>query len=205
MNYLGHLYLSPTDAAFRLGNLMADGLPAKEAAHYPLVMQLGYRFHHWIDDFTDHHPAFRHCRELLAASQRHYAGVVVDMLFDHFLAKNWAEYSSQSLADFAQDFYTQYTTFRGHLPAHFMYMMRYMIRYRWLESYASMEGLQRALTGLSRRASFQNNMHAVPGVISAFEKELEEGFRTLMNDIRPEASLWIAQHQAQIKDVNSAR
>lgn len=194
MNYLGHLYLSPTDAAFRLGNLMADGLPAKEAAHYPLVMQLGYRFHHWIDDFTDHHPAYRHCRELLAASQRHYAGVVVDMLFDHFLAKNWTLYSSESLSSFAQTFYDQYENFRGHLPGHFRYMMHFMIRYRWLESYAHSEGLQRALSGLSKRTVYQNTMQEAPAAIAAHHSELEENFHLFMSDIRREAKSWIQRH-----------
>ncbi|GCD76643.1 ACP phosphodiesterase [Thermaurantimonas aggregans] len=193
MNYLGHLYLSPPDAEFRLGNLMADGLPAKKALKYPLRMRLGYRFHHWIDDFTDKHPAFRHSREVLTESQKHYAGVVVDVLYDHFLAKNWKDYSSEDLGSFAETFYTQYNQYEGQLPADFRFMMRYMIQYRWLESYANLMGLERALIGLSKRTHFQNNMHVALKNILSHYNLLESHFRSLMADITPAAKNWLSE------------
>ncbi|MFN4298907.1 MAG: ACP phosphodiesterase [Thermaurantimonas sp.] len=194
MNYLGHLYLSPHDAPFRLGNLMADGLPARTVVNYPSRMQLGYRFHLWIDDFTDRHPSFKHSRELLAVTQRHYAGVVADVLYDHFLAKNWAKYSNESLEDFSQTFYVQYQSYLDVLPEKFTYMMQYMVRYRWLESYASVEGLQQALSGLGRRSRYKNNMHTAIEDIYANYEQLECDFLEFMAEIRRAARKWLTDH-----------
>ena len=194
MNYLGHLYLSLPDPSFRLGNLMADGLPAKEAALYPEPMQAGYRFHHWIDDYTDRHPAFRQSKNLLAESQGHYASVVADVLYDHFLARNWAEYSTESLESFSQTFYNQYIGFKTPLPRRFTHMMHYMIRYRWLESYAHREGLERALYGLSRRTSHQNRMNEAMIAIEIHYSKLEIDFRMMMRDIQQQAAVWLSEH-----------
>lgn len=193
MNYLGHLYLSTADAGFRLGNLMADGLPAKEAVLYPKPLQSGYRFHHWIDNFTDRHSAFRQSRRILAKSQGLYASVVSDVLYDHFLAKNWADFSVESLESFSQTFYNQYLSYQGPLPQRFTHVMHYMVRYRWLESYAKPEGLERALLGLSRRTPYQNQMHSALKAIESHYTALETHFRMMMADIRKHGADWLSQ------------
>lgn len=173
---------------------MADGLPASQLSEYPPMMKLGYRYHHWIDDFTDSHESFRKSRSLLFPSQGHYSAVVVDLAYDHFLALNWAVYSDVSLEDFANHFYKQYLEYNGKLPDQFRTLMTFMIRYNWLQSYRTVDGLQRAFYGLSRRTKNFNRLEEAVAVIYENKMELEIHFKALFRDIIPESKRWIQRH-----------
>ena len=88
MNYLAHIYLSNEEEEITLGNFIADGVKGKKYVQFPLGIQQGILLHRAIDSFTDAHPIVRKSTKRLHKKYGHYSGVIVDILYDHFLAKN---------------------------------------------------------------------------------------------------------------------
>ena len=109
MNWLAHVALSPNHAQFQLGNLLADIVPKRDETHYPLAFQAGCACHRAIDAFTDAHPLVHEAKALVGAGALRYAGVVLDIYFDHLLATHWASFYSAPLRDFTTAFYAAAT------------------------------------------------------------------------------------------------
>ncbi len=158
LNYLAHLFLSGPDPDLQFGNFIADGVRSVQLKLYPAQIQAGIRLHHKIDAFTDSHPVVAESKERLRPMVQKYAGVVVDMFYDHFLAKQFQEYSSLSLAAFADQSYALLLAQPDLLPARVQRFLPYMIKQNWLVGYAQVAGISGALNGLSRRAAFESGM-----------------------------------------------
>ncbi|WP_207430739.1 ACP phosphodiesterase [Sabulibacter ruber] len=158
MNYLAHLFLSGTDEDLRLGNFIADSVRGAQVLLYPERVQQGIRLHRLIDSYTDGHPVVAETKERLRPKFRKYAGVVADVYYDHFLAANFQTFSAQPLAEFAKEAYTQVQSRPELLPERVQHFLPYMVRHNWLVSYAKVEGITRALHGLSSRTKFDSGM-----------------------------------------------
>src|SRR5690554_6869802 len=105
MNFLAHIYLSGNDEEVILGNFIADGIKGKTYENYPKGIQTGILLHRGIDTFTDAHPIVRQSTKRLHKNFGHFSGVIVDVFYDHFLAKNWKTYSNEPLEEYVQRFY----------------------------------------------------------------------------------------------------
>ena len=105
MNFLAHLYLSGNNKEVILGNFIADAVKGKELNRYKEQVQVGIRLHRAIDTYTDKHPVVEKSKERLRGKYHKYAGVIVDMFYDHFLAANWNEYSNEPLNKFTSNAY----------------------------------------------------------------------------------------------------
>jgi len=104
MNFLAHLYLSGDNDELKIGNFVADGIHGKPY-EFPPVVQKGIILHRAIDSYTDVHPIFRQGTRRLHPAYHHYAGVIMDIFYDHFLAKNWKNYSDVPLNEYAAGIY----------------------------------------------------------------------------------------------------
>ena len=106
MNYLAHLLLADDEDEARVGQVLADFVDARSIVKLPRGIQAGIRAHQAIDVFSDGHPAFGAARRRLRPPYRRYAGVLIDMYFDHYLAANWVRHGSgEPLAEFAASCY----------------------------------------------------------------------------------------------------
>src|SRR3954453_2663939 len=106
MNFLAHLYLSGNDPEIMVGNFLGDFVRGRNLLErYKKNIATGIELHRTIDEFTDTHPIVAQSKNRLREKYRHYAAVIVDIFYDHFLAKNWSEYSSELLPDFADRAY----------------------------------------------------------------------------------------------------
>lgn len=170
MNFLAHIYLSGEDEFIQIGNFIADGIKGNKYLKFPEEIQKGILLHREIDSFTDHHPTVRQSTKRLHPNYSHYSGVIVDMYYDHFLAKNWKRYSDTPLEAFADNFYSMLNRHYHVLPERTRKMMPYMLRDNWLVSYASLEGIHTALTQLNRRTDYKANMNLA---INDLEKHYE--------------------------------
>ncbi|SCX93207.1 acyl carrier protein phosphodiesterase [Flavobacterium caeni] len=158
MNFLAHIYLSGDNELIKIGNFMADGIRGKHFEHLPPDVQKGIILHRAIDSYTDNHPVFRQSTKRLHDRYHHYAGVIVDVFYDHFLAKNWLAYSNERLDDFVQDFYRSLHTHYDILTDKTKGMMPYMIKYNWLWSYQFTEGIARILSQMDQRTRNNSQM-----------------------------------------------
>ena len=151
MNYLGHLLLSGDDPLVITGNFMADAVKGRDLSNYSAGLQQGIRLHRRIDVFTDNHPTTLTGRERLREHCGKYAGVALDVLYDHCIAATWNELHDEPLPLFADRIYTLLTSHAELMPERTRMMLPYMVRGNWLNTYATVEGVGRALDGLSRR------------------------------------------------------
>ncbi|UGU16253.1 acyl carrier protein phosphodiesterase [Sinomicrobium kalidii] len=184
MNFLAHIYLSGEDEFIQIGNFIADGIKGKKYLAFPQKIQEGILLHREIDSFTDHHPVVRQSTKRLHPNYSHYSGVVVDMFYDHFLAKNWKRYSDIPLEVFAENFYRMLQKHHAVLPERTRNMIPHMIRDNWLVNYASLAGIDRAMTQLNRRTDYQAHMNEAINDLREhyplFEKEFTGFFEELI-------------------------
>ncbi len=151
MNFLGHLYLSGDDPEVIVGNFMADAVKGRDLGRFSRGVEQGIRMHRAIDVYTDQHPLTLAGRERLRDHAGKYAGVALDVFYDHILAISWTELHPEPLAEFTQRMYALLQDHEALLPARTRGMLPYMVQGDWLGSYARIDGIGRALAGLSRR------------------------------------------------------
>ena len=145
MNFLAHIYLSGDSDLVTIGNFMADGIKGKDYRKYERELQIGILLHREIDTYTDAHLTVRKSTKRLHEKYSHYSGVIVDILYDHFLAKNWNTYCDIPLNKYVDQFYDSLEAHFDILPLRIQKMMPYMITNNWLLSYASVEGIAKVV------------------------------------------------------------
>lgn len=184
MNFLAHIYLSGENDLVKIGNFMADGIHGKHFDNFPLNIQKGIILHRAIDTFTDAHPVFRQSTKRLHANYHHYSGVIVDVFYDHFLAKNWTKYSDEKLDDFVERFYNSLTENHEFLTEKTKIIMPYMVKHNWLVSYKTVDGINRILTQMDSRTNNLSKMRFATTELLEFYLEFEKDFTDFFVDLR---------------------
>lgn len=183
MNFLAHLKLSGDHEYIMLGNFIADHIRGNKISHLPQEVIDGIMLHRKIDFYTDHHPEFMKSRARLHGKYHKYAGVIVDIIYDHFLAKNWNDYSEYHLSSFTTYSYGILLRHYSLLPSRTKKILPFFIMQNWLTSYRKFEGLRRSFQYLAKRANFKSNMeYAVEDLIDDYEL-YEAEFRAFFPDI----------------------
>ena len=183
MNFLAHIYLSGDNDLIKIGNFMADGIRGKHFESYPLEIQKGIILHRSIDTFTDAHPIFRQSTKKLHEKYHHYAGVIVDVFYDHYLAKNWNRYSDEKLEEFVARFYQSLHDNYSILTERTIGMMPYMIEHNWLVSYQTIEGINRILTQMDQRTKNESKMRFASNELSEYYTEFEAHFSEFFEEL----------------------
>ena len=183
MNFLAHIYLSGNNNLVTIGNFMADGIRGETYKKYPIAIQKGILLHREIDTFTDAHPIVRKSTKRLHKNYGHYSGVIVDILYDHFLAKNWSDYSEVALEDYVESFYGELEDHFEILPLRIQRLMPYMIADNWLLNYSKIEGIQRVLDGMNRRTKHKSKMNEATKELKKFYDEFEEEFTLFFKEL----------------------
>lgn len=158
MNFLAHIYLSGQNTPLMIGNFIGDFVKGNNFKKYPVEVQNGILLHREIDSFTDSHEVVLESKKRLRNKYRHYSGVITDIYYDHFLASNWDSYHNRELESFTREFYDTMDDNRSDLPEGVNYMLFHMKRDNWLYQYRTLEGIGKALYGMSRRTKFNSKM-----------------------------------------------
>lgn len=177
MNFLAHIYLSFDDDMITLGNFFADHIRGNKFKHFPIQIQRGILLHREIDTFTDSHPIAKQSSKRLHKNYSHYSRVIVDIYYDHFLAKHWSDYSEVSLKEYVEKFYQLLEKHYELLPVATQRIMPYMVADNWLFHYANLEGISRVLNGMNRRTNNRSKMNFAI-------KDLQENYNDFENEFR---------------------
>ncbi len=183
MNYLAHIYLSQDHELITIGNFMADHIKGNKYKKYPIDLQKGILLHRYIDSFTDTHDIVKRSKRRLNDRYGLYRGVIIDIFYDHYLAKNWSNYSSTSLPDYTQRFYVLLKENFDYLPDKIKHMSGYLIRDDWLLSYARIEGIQSVLEGMNRRTADRGQMNLAIYDLKANYDDFELDFQLFFADL----------------------
>jgi len=162
---------------------MADSIRGRDYRHYPEGMQKGVLLHRAIDTFTDSHPIARQSSKRLHRRYRHYSMVIVDIYYDHFLARNWQAYSNTPLEEFTENFYRLLEENLEAMPETVRHMAPYMIADNWLLSYRELEGIHKVLKGLNRRTGRKSGMDQAVAELEAYYNEFEAEFTTFFDEL----------------------
>ena len=187
MNYLAHLYLAEDTDESRLGNLLGDFVKGRIGNTYSPGIQRGIKTHRKVDVFTDSHQKFLESKELISPERRRFAGVIIDLSFDHFLAKNWAAYSDRELDSFNRSVYEMLKRNIGILPEKLALFLPRMINEDWLGSYKNLEGISLVIDRLSnrleRRFKRQNTLKGAAREIESNYRELDRNFKDFFPEL----------------------
>lgn len=184
MNFLGHLYLSGDEPLVIVGNFMADAVKGRDLGRFDPDVRRGIRLHRTIDVFTDQHPLTLAGRERLRAHAGKYAGVALDLFYDHVLAANWHELHDEPLPVFSRRMYALLEAHGHLLPERTRGMLPYMMRHDWLGSYAGIEGIGRALEGLSVRVPAGAPLRGAERVLDAHYADYRTEGLAFVREIR---------------------
>jgi len=184
MNFLAHIYLSGENDLIKIGNFMADGIHGKHFDSFPIEIRKGIILHREIDTFTDSHPLFRQSTKRLHANYHHYSGIIVDIFYDHFLAKNWNNYSDEKLEDYTERFYQSLRDNFEVLTPKTQKMVPYLVTQNWLMSYQTVEGIEIILEKMDNRMKRNSNMRFAVAELRTFYSEFEEEFTLFFKEIQ---------------------
>ena len=150
MNYLAHVFLARHSSAAMIGGLLGDFV--KGSIHgYPAEIRAGIVLHRAIDRYTDAHHLVRSSCALMSVRRRRYAGIMVDVFFDHFLACHWHRYTQTPLSVFTHATYAELLARSAEFPQRLQHVLPHMTQHDWLGSYQEVEAIDAAINGISRR------------------------------------------------------
>ena len=189
MNYLAHIYLSGTNDLLKIGNFMADSIKGHDYEKFDSEIKKGILLHRHIDSFTDMHPIYRQSKHRLHEKFGHYSGVIMDIVYDHFLAKNWKQFSETKLEDYADIFYTLLQDNYDILTDKTQNSLPYMLETNWLVCYKSLAGLELILFQMDHRTKNRVNMPAAMEDIKQFYIEIEAEFFTFFTELEQQSKI----------------
>lgn len=176
MNFLAHAYLSGDSEEILVGNFIADFIRGNRYGQYSDDIIRGIHLHRGIDHFTDQHATVLEGIKRLRPVYGKYSSVVIDVFYDHFLAKNWNTYHDHSLEEHTQYVYGVFSKHKNKMPERIQNFLPSMIQDDWLVNYGEFHGIERALQRISERAKFQNNMVNAVETLKKEYKDLDKEF-----------------------------
>ena len=184
MNFLAHLYLSKNNTNIMIGNFIADHVRGNQFGHFHKEIQQGIFLHREIDTFTDAHIIVRKSKRRLHERYKHYDGVIIDIFYDYFLAKNWHHYSVIPLDIYTKSIYKLFAEESSKLPVKSQQFIKYMIEYNILFNYQFQNGIAKVLKGMNNRTNGKSKMDLAINDLKNLEEEFQEDFIIFFEDLR---------------------
>ncbi|HEX7045498.1 MAG TPA: ACP phosphodiesterase [Burkholderiales bacterium] len=175
MNYLAHLYLSHETPEAVTGAMLGDFVKGRVPEHWGAGVRRAIVLHRAIDRYTDSHPAVAASRALISPERRRFAGILIDIFHDHFLARDWLRYHARPLPEFTRAVYRVLLPQRARFPERLRRILPAMAADDWLASYADVEAVDAALRGIARRFRYPERAQ----VLSTAVTELERNYTAL--------------------------
>ncbi|MDT8319719.1 MAG: ACP phosphodiesterase [Xanthomonadales bacterium] len=192
MNFLAHLYLAGDDDGLRLGALLGDFVRGKHAlAGFTAEVHRGILLHRHIDRYIDVMPETTALRESLSPPFRRYGGIIIDLGYDHQLAKNWMQYSSVSLQSFDREIRDLLARYPDIVPQSLWRFMDYADRRGLFASYREAPEILHSLRGIGTRLSRPNPLHRVDEIWAVLEPRLACFFKQAFPQIQLEVAEWL--------------
>jgi acyl carrier protein phosphodiesterase len=187
VNWLAHVFLSEPDTGFQLGNLLADVVRGPQREGMSAEFIRGAACHKAIDAFTDAHPVVKRSRARVGSEHRRFSGVLVDVFYDHYLARNWQRYSPIALEAYTAAFYASATPHLRELPPDARALLERIISRDLLGSYVRVDGVERAMRRISaylnsrwkKQLALEQGIRDLVAQDAAFAADFDEFFPAL--------------------------
>lgn len=183
MNYLAHLYLSQDNGLSMAGNLMADFLKYVELSALPPAVLNGIENHRATDKFTDHHPVVLGLKEDFHPDFRRFVPIMLDVTFDHMLAKSWNDYHDLELTEFTRHAYAQLAEAEAHMPEVMRKRLQGMAKRDWLARYIETDTVEKTLQAISDRIRFENTLDQSFSEVMRQYELIERSFKVFFPEL----------------------
>ena len=192
MNYLAHFHLSAGNDDLLLGALLGDFVKGPLQGERRSGLEQGIALHRKIDAFTDSHRDLRLTQQLFNPRYRRFAGIMTDVIFDHFLNHHWQQFHPQSLDNFSRDVY-HLLAHSSELPAAARRQADNLARYDVLVGYRHWQTVEAALTRIGQRIRRDNPLATAAAELQRHCAELEQVFLNFYPEL-----------QRYVKDIRQA-
>jgi acyl carrier protein phosphodiesterase len=190
VNYLAHLYLSGNDDGLVIGNYIGDEVKGTKWKDLDPYIARGVLMHRQIDFYTDSHEINHEVAKQIRPYFGKWAGVAIDLYWDHFLARSWKNHHDLELEDYSMKMYAFLKENKPSLLNRSRHMLQYMSQHDWLTNYATHQGIGKAFNGLSRRIGSKNTLHRGAEILSSEYDFLDRHFELFFPDIKQVSGEW---------------
>lgn len=187
MNHLAHALLAAPDEDGMFGGLIADFVRGAVDPGLPHGVRAGIALHRAIDTYTDAHPQVVAARALFEPPYRRYAGILLDVWFDHLLARDWAHHADGSLPEFSHQVQALLRQRAAELPSRMHGFAAYLHRNDLPGAYRERAMIGNVLQGMSQRLARENPLARALPVIEAHAAPIQRHFEAFFPDLRAHA------------------
>lgn len=195
MNYLAHILLSGDNGKRRIGGFIADFVKGSRFEQYPFDVKQGIILHRRIDAYTDAHEKVKEAKNILRPYFGRYSGIVLDIFYDHFLAKNMSDYAPEGLLKFTRNFYLDMIAYQQYLPLSVKSFAWHFIMTNRLYKYSKQSGVEHSLEIMSNYSSLPPISKEAIVVLNKYNTELEQNFREFFPDAQQLSADFIRNEQ----------
>jgi len=188
MNYLAHVFLAPDTAEARIGSLLGDFRRGIKPGRLPSEVCKGLRHHLSVDEYTDQHPQVVESRRLFSSQRRRFAGVALDILYDHYLLRHWDQFSDCDRDAFIEQVYGELAHHEHLMPSSMVPTARRITRDDWFGHYRDLDNIGHALDRVAQRIRFPNRFTGMIEEIRPRDAELEDRFLEFFTDLHRTAN-----------------
>lgn len=184
MNHLAHVFLAPDSPEARVGSILGDFTRGVEVSALPGLVQLGIRHHRAVDSYTDQHPEVLASKAVFSRDRRRFAGVALDILYDHYLLRHWQRFSQTDRDIFIDRIYTELQCYEHLMPEKMARVTRRMVEDDWFGAYRDLTSIGYALDRVAGRIRFANRFTGMIEEIRTNDQELESRFLSFFPDLQ---------------------
>ena len=183
MNYLAHTYLSGENDDIKVGNFLGDWVKGSDYLKYSEDIRTGIILHRNIDSFTDRHPLVRKGASRFKLRYARYSGIIMDILYDHYLAHNWKDFHSMTLREYMNRIHNVVFNNFGLYPLRLQNYVPAFMSERWIERYATLDGIREVLDTMSKRTSLPNETEFAISVMQSYYVDFRHEFFDFFSQI----------------------
>jgi acyl carrier protein phosphodiesterase len=204
VNFLAHTYLSGCNEELIVGNFMGDYVKGKNYLLFPEQIKKGILIHRDIDTFTDMHPITRQSKLRIASKYHKYAGIIIDIFYDHFLASLWDDFSDLSLKEFVSRSYDLLKRNYKLLPEAIKRWFPTFLENNWMMAYTTVDGIELVLERMAANTSLPNHSEYAVEVLSSqydsFKKDFLEFFPLIIQFLEEKYEIDITMQRTGYPD-----
>ncbi len=192
MNHFAHLMLAQPTVESAVGNLLGDFARGVDQDALPPAVLAGLRNHRAVDRFTDAHPLVREMKRGFSPARRRFAGIALDIYFDHLLLQHWPRFEQRDSEVVIAEFYRRMAAGQALMPgANMRRATRRMIEYDWFGSYRDIDAVAESLDRVAARIRFDNQFGNAIEDLKRNHDLIREGFLEFFPQLQ--------QHVAELK------
>ena len=183
MNFLAHSLFADNDDLIVVGQYCGDFVRGGNLEQFPDGIREGIRRHRAIDTYTDQHPVNLQARNYFQKPLRRFAGVITDVVYDHYLARNWSLYCDRPLSEHAEFVYAALEKHRALMPADLQRFSEVVVQRNMLEAYREFDAVELALQRIASRSSRFQVLSTAAAATLALDAELSDCFAAFAPDL----------------------